>query len=285
MRTMENTPQLSHKGSSPQPALGRAVPHQRVALLVKEFSMAGLGLDTKASLGHGFLEVLRNEVPVHKLVHEGVDVLGADVLVVEVVGMLPDIHGKDGLEAISHRVASANGLGHDKLGAVIGQPGPARAERSVSSHGEFLLEVVERAESRVNHLCKLARRSPATIWGHAVPVEGVVPGLRGVVEETLVAGLMGLDDDGLHIIAFHLRAGDHLVGHSDILRVMLVMVHLKGSLGHVGLEGCVLVRQVRQGHRRQGSRPPNATKDPGRAWGEGRRRGQEEREHESLHIL
>ena len=54
------------------------------------------------------------------------------VLVVEVVGVLPDIHREDGGLAIGDGVASADGLVDHELGAVPRQPCPAGTKGSVT---------------------------------------------------------------------------------------------------------------------------------------------------------
>src|SRR3546814_7103077 len=40
-------------------------------------------------------EVLRREVPVHQMVEEGLDEVGAPVLIVEIVGVLPDVRSEE----------------------------------------------------------------------------------------------------------------------------------------------------------------------------------------------
>lgn len=67
----------------------------------------------------------------------------------------------------------------------------------------------------------------------------MVPGLGGVVEETLVAGLVGLHYDGGAVVALHVGALDHLVGHVDVLGVVLVVVDLEGLLADLGLKVCI----------------------------------------------
>ena len=71
---------------------------------------------------------------------------GAAVLVVEVVGVFPDVEGKEGLEALGDRVVRAGLLGDDE-GAVegCGEPDPAGAEEGDAFGDEVGLEGVEGA--------------------------------------------------------------------------------------------------------------------------------------------
>jgi hypothetical protein len=62
----------------------------------------------------------------------------------------------------------------------------------------------------------------------------------------LVASLVGLQDDGSSVIILHLGALDHLVGHVNVLGVVLVVVDLEGLLADLGLECSVVVREGRQ---------------------------------------
>ena len=89
-----------------------------------------------AALQHG---------PVHDL-PELLELGGAAVLEVEVVGVLPDVEGEYGLEALGDGVAGAGLLG-DGESAVRrgGEPDPAGAEQSDALGDELVLEGVEGA--------------------------------------------------------------------------------------------------------------------------------------------
>ena len=71
---------------------------------------------------------------------------GAAVLVVEVVGVLPDVEGEEGLEAFRYGVAGIGLLGDDE-GAVGlgGEPDPAGAEEADALGDELVLEGFEAA--------------------------------------------------------------------------------------------------------------------------------------------
>src|SRR6185437_8247893 len=72
----------------------------------------------------------------------------------------------------------------DREGAVrtLHQPGPAGAEVATGGRAVLLLELVERTKGLVDGIGELPARGTTPVGLHRVPVEGVVPRLRGVVE-------------------------------------------------------------------------------------------------------
>ena len=65
------------------------------------------------------------------------------VLVVQVVGVLPDVEGEDGLEAVGHRVIGVGILGNGQFSFLVGlQPYPAAAEQAHAFGLEIGLEGV-----------------------------------------------------------------------------------------------------------------------------------------------
>ena len=66
---------------------------------------------------------------------------GTAVLVIQVVGVLPDVEGEEGLEALRHGVDGVGLLGDDE-GAVLvgGEPDPAGAEEADALGFEVSLE-------------------------------------------------------------------------------------------------------------------------------------------------
>ncbi|MDQ1132993.1 hypothetical protein QE386_001588 [Pseudoxanthomonas winnipegensis] len=90
--------------------------------------------------------------------------------------------------------------------------------------GELFLELLEVAEGRVDQLGQLAAGRAAAVGRQAVPVEGVVPHLRGVVEHAA----LGLLDDALQRLVGELGALDQLVEVVHIGLVMLAVVEVDG---------------------------------------------------------
>src|SRR5258708_6410806 len=60
-------------------------------------------------------EVLQREVPVGEALQEDLDVLGAGVSVVDVIGVLPDVDGEQRLLPVLEREVGVAGLGHGEL--------------------------------------------------------------------------------------------------------------------------------------------------------------------------
>ena len=90
----------------------------------------------RASLGDGkdgtalfnARKVLCGEVPVHQLVEESADEIGTPVLIVEVVGVLPDVTGEERYLPLDDRCHGIGRLDDLELTLVGDQPRPAAAE-------------------------------------------------------------------------------------------------------------------------------------------------------------
>src|SRR5450759_4733623 len=133
-------------------------------------------------------QVLGGEVPVRQL-PEGLDVLGPRVAPVDVVGVLPDIAGQQGLVLGRQRSASVAGRPQFESSVRhLDEPGPAGAEEADGGFGELFLELLEGPEVLLDALEQRAGRFARGIRAEAVPVEGVVPDLGGVVEDLALGG-------------------------------------------------------------------------------------------------
>src|SRR3546814_2502298 len=62
------------------------------------------------------------------MVEEGLDEVGAPVLIVEIVGVLPDVAGEDWRLAVRQGGVGVAGADHLQVIAVLHQPDPAAAE-------------------------------------------------------------------------------------------------------------------------------------------------------------
>ena len=129
-------------------------------------------------------EILSRKRPVYEA-PEALEILGACVTKIDVVGMFPYVTGQQrdvrrcqwcrcvaGVDDIYRTVRLFN------------EPGPARAE--IASRGliEGFFERSNAAPLGLNRIPKLAGWFATRIRCHAVPVERVVPDLRCVVEHT-----------------------------------------------------------------------------------------------------
>src|SRR5690606_18929870 len=145
----------------------------------------------------------------------------------------PDVAGQQRGVAAGQRAAGADGAGQGQ-GTVsfLHQPAPAGTEGANRSLGELFLELVEGTESGVDGVSQGTGRLAATVCRQAVPVEGGVPDLSGVVEDNARRAL----DDLIQGLAFEFGAWDQVVQVHDIGVVVLVVVILQGFLGDVRLQ-------------------------------------------------
>lgn len=129
-------------------------------------------------------EVSGSKFPVHQ-VPEAFKVLGTRIAVVDVVGVLPNIGGKQGCLAFaSDRRVSVVGVNDFQAAiAVFYQPGPARAEVADRASVESGFELVEGTKFGVDGCRQLASGCAAAIGAQAVPIESVVPNLGCLVEQ------------------------------------------------------------------------------------------------------
>ena len=130
-------------------------------------------------------EVIVGEVPVDDI-GEIVDIGGSDVAVVDVVCVLPDINSQDGLVVAGQRISGIGCIEDDKL--IVGascQPGPSWAEISNCLCWELSEEVGKTAPFS-HDLCFELRWGFGLFWSDAVPIEGVIPVLGGIVEDLLI---------------------------------------------------------------------------------------------------
>src|SRR5207245_6450492 len=103
-------------------------------------------------------EALGDRVPVDR-VPPGGDVIGALVLVLEVVGVLPDVHAQDGRVAVHQRAVLVGPPDHRELAAgVPHEPAPAAAELADGGLGEGFLEAGEVAEGALDGVRQPAAR-------------------------------------------------------------------------------------------------------------------------------
>src|SRR4051812_4638078 len=94
--------------------------------------------------------VLRDLSPIHHI-PPGLDVIGPAILVIEIIGVFPDIDAEQRGIALHQRAILVWCRSHFELSAlVLDQPGPAAAETTGAGRGEFFLETVEASEGRLD---------------------------------------------------------------------------------------------------------------------------------------
>src|SRR4051794_30590142 len=129
-------------------------------------------------LGGG--EPLGHLGPVHG-VPPRLEVVRALVLVLEVVGVLPDVVAQDRRLALADRVVLVRRARDRQAAAVDDQPRPAGAELADTGGLELLLELVERAERVVDRAREVAVGLAAAVRAHGLPERRVVEVAAAVV--------------------------------------------------------------------------------------------------------
>src|SRR5438552_6296925 len=137
----------------------------------------------------GAREILCGEFPVEQFVDYRCDVIRALILIIEIIGMLPDVDRQQRSEALGQRQFGVGCLDDLERMPVGDEPSPTAAELLYGRVGELLLECVVAAERSIDLLGQRRAGLTATLWLQRMPIKVVIPGLRRVVEEL---GLVGL---------------------------------------------------------------------------------------------
>ncbi len=191
-----------------------------------------------------------NNFPVHNFPQLG-EMGGAAILVIQIVCVLPDVEGEQGVEALGDGVIGAGLLGDDQ-GAVFlsGEPYPATAEEGDAFGLELGFEGIEGApllhdlsskRSRVFARDEGVTRDEgfaAKAWGAELgEVEVVVEDLAGIVED----GAFGVFHDVFEGHCFEGCAGEELVEVIDVALEVLAVMEFEGLLADHGRQrGCLV---------------------------------------------
>src|SRR3954469_13746442 len=114
-----------------------------------------------------------------------VDVVGAPVLVLQVVGVLPDVNAQQRGLPLRDRVVLVGRSDDRQAGAVVDEPRPAGAELVDAGLLELGLEVVERAERGGDRVSQRTVGLAAAVRAHALPEQRVVVVPAAVVAHRL----------------------------------------------------------------------------------------------------
>lgn len=195
-------------------------------------------------------EVFFGELPVDELFEEGLDEGGARIAVIDVVGVFPVVDREDRRFARLHRRTRIARI-HDGERAVglLYEPGPARTEVASRSGRERFDEGFKAPPGLFDRFEERTLRAAAARGGQALPKEGVVEVLRGVVEKTA----FGAADDFFEGLAFETRTRKLVVEVRHIGAVMLAPVVFERFAAHGGLERIDCVGQfgkLKFGHGR-----------------------------------
>ena len=127
------------------------------------------------------------------------DVIGAAVLVVEIVGVLPDIEAEDGFaeigictEAFHEWVVLVGRAGNFEFAILQDQPCPARAETFCGSFTEGFFEIIHRAKGRDDGGAEFIGRSAGFRGGgEGFPEKRMIPMTSTVVTDRGLDGYFG----------------------------------------------------------------------------------------------
>ena len=185
---------------------------------------------------------------------ESTDVIRAAILVIEVIGVLPDIESKDG----GGTTASCSGAhewivliwcGGDGEGFVCfdHEPCPARAETCGACLGKSFLEGIKRSKGSIDGCSEIARWRGGTAWSDDLPEVTVIDVATSVVADgTADVFWHGCKvGDQIHsgFVFDTCFASDGVVEVGDVGLVMLAMVDFHGASIDVWFESVVVVTE------------------------------------------
>src|SRR5208282_5606643 len=120
------------------------------------------------------LVIFGDLVPVHH-VPEGLEIFGPAILVLEIVGMLPDVAAEkrlafDAADSFAHQgVILVSGRNELDFAMVDDQPGPTAAEPAHAGGLELFFEGVETAEGALDIFSQFAGRGAARLGRKNLP--------------------------------------------------------------------------------------------------------------------
>src|SRR5580700_2738159 len=94
-------------------------------------------------------------VPVDETLEERLEIIGAPVAIVDVIGVLPHVAAEDGRGAVHQRVLAVWRLRDGELAVLDREPAPAGAELGDAGLDEIFLELGDRADVGGDLLFKL----------------------------------------------------------------------------------------------------------------------------------
>lgn len=134
-----------------------------------------------------YLVLLKDSVDKFPVYHitEVLYIFGPSIAVVNVIGMLPDVHSQKREVVVGQRVACVRCIEDSHLILVLSQPSPARSKVGNCLGREVLEEVVKCSPLGKDKFFKFSVKL-SLLWSDAIPVEGMIPVLGSIVENFLV---------------------------------------------------------------------------------------------------
>ena len=98
--------------------------------------------------------------------------------------MFPHVNGQQRLHPFRQRQIRIAGLGNLQLVPIFHQPCPATAKLRRRRGRQLFLACLNAAERRLDLLLQCRRRLATALGREAVPIEGMVPDLRRIIENS-----------------------------------------------------------------------------------------------------
>lgn len=190
-----------------------------------------------------------NDVP------EGINVIRASVLIIQVIGVFPNIEAEDGRvaavpESGAHEGAVlVGGTGHFE-GSIGGsdQPCPTRAEAGRTGVGEGRLKGSKITESGIDGLCELAGWFSAAIGGKNAPKKAVIGMSTAIIPDSTLNGFREAGDVADEVVdrlrRFDAGGGECLVQLGDVGIVVFCMMDFHGPRIDVRFQGIIGVIEI-----------------------------------------
>src|SRR5271170_7467296 len=109
-------------------------------------------------------------------------VIRPPILIVQIVGMLPNIDGKQRLQMLRQWIVAISSFGNAQLRSIQDQPCPTGTELLDCGLGELALEFGQISKCVLDPLSQRRRYIATPLRREAMPVEIVVPYLSRVVK-------------------------------------------------------------------------------------------------------
>ena len=189
-----------------------------------------------------------NCVPVDN-VPESADIVRASILVVQVVGVFPDIETKNGSASFHQGAVLVGGAFHDQLISVNTQPRPTAAKPRGRGVGKGFLKCFEAAAGGINGCCEVPLRGSAGSRSHDAPEQRVVSVSATIVANcsaNLLWDTFQVAHEVLYAFTFEIGTSDSGVNLVDIGLVMLTMVDFHRAGIDVWFQGVMRIGQVRK---------------------------------------
>mmetsp|Transcript_359 Transcript_359/g.660 ORF Transcript_359/g.660 Transcript_359/m.660 type:complete len:226 (+) Transcript_359:1743-2420(+) len=174
------------------------------------------------SLLGGLDETLFDDVPVDD-VPDGLDVVGSNVSVIDVISVLPDIDSEQGLQSGRrlHGILVGEGDHVDHLGLwIVNEPSPSGSLNGNGLGAHLRNHVVQASESSLNGSLERASGWELALGGEILPKQGVVDVSAPVELESALQG------NGLRNVARNHGGVDLFQGSAEVGDVCLVVLRV-----------------------------------------------------------